>query len=80
VYGKQVLGVILSGMLKDGAHGALAVKAHGGAVIAQDKESAEFFGMPGAAIEAGAVDFVLPLGEIAPTILRLSTGEPNDDD
>ena len=37
----------------------------GGTVIAQDEESAEFFGMPQAAIETGSVDFVLPLGEIA---------------
>ena len=53
--------------------GVQAVKKMGGTVIAQD-ETAEFFGMPQAAIATGAVDFVLPLVEIAPAIVTLVSG------
>jgi two-component system chemotaxis response regulator CheB len=56
--------IVLSGMGRDGADGAVAVKEAGGRVMAQDEASAQFFGMPGAAIETGAVDQVLPAAEI----------------
>ncbi len=45
----------------------------GGTVIVQDQRSAEFPGMPGAAIETGLVDFILPLNEIAHALLSLVT-------
>ena len=48
-----------------------AVKKMGGAVIAQDEATSEFFGMPGAAIATGDVDFVLPLGDIASALRTL---------
>jgi two-component system chemotaxis response regulator CheB len=51
--------------------GITAVKNRGGTVIAQDESSSEFFGMPGAAIRTGSVDFVLPLAEIAPSLITL---------
>jgi len=44
------------------------VKEAGGRVMAQDEASAQFFGMPGAAIETGAVDQVLPAAEIGPAL------------
>jgi two-component system chemotaxis response regulator CheB len=44
--------------------GVRAIKKMGGTVIAQDEETSEFYGMPGAAIKTGEVDFVLPLDEI----------------
>jgi two-component system chemotaxis response regulator CheB len=47
----------------------------GGTVIVQDEQTAEFFGMPQAAIKTGNVDFVLPLEEIAPALLHLVSGE-----
>ena len=50
--------------------GVRAIKKMGGTVMAQD-ESAEFFGMPQAAIETGVVDFVLPLPEIISALLTL---------
>ena len=56
--------IVLSGMGRDGAEGAVAVKEAGGRVMAEDEASAQFFGMPGAAIETGAVDQVLPATEI----------------
>jgi two-component system, chemotaxis family, protein-glutamate methylesterase/glutaminase len=64
--------IVLSGMGSDGADGAMAVKDAGGRVMAQDEASAQYFGMPGAAIATGAVDEVLPVGEIGPALSRLA--------
>lgn len=46
-----------------------AIKKMGGTVIVQDEKSSEYFGMPGAAVKAA--DFVLPLAEIAPSLMKL---------
>ena len=62
---------MLTGSGHDGALGVTAIKQRGGTVVAQDEASSEFFGMPSAAIKTGAVDFVLPLEEIAPTLTTL---------
>jgi len=51
--------------------GAGALKKMGGTVIAQDEETSEYFGMPGAAVNTGCVDFILPLDEIAPALMTL---------
>ena len=67
-----VIGVVLSGAGVDGADGVVAIKAAGGVVIAQDEATAEHFGMPQAAIGTGAVEFVLPLGEIGPALSALA--------
>jgi two-component system chemotaxis response regulator CheB len=71
VYKERFLAVVLSGTGRDGSQGVLAVKRMGGIVIAQNRESAEFFGMPGAAIESGAVNFILPLDEISNALINL---------
>lgn len=72
-YRGRAIGVVLSGTGSDGTMGVQAIKKMGGTVIAQDEHSAEFFGMPGAGIHTGSVDWVLPLAEIAPTLIRLVT-------
>jgi two-component system, chemotaxis family, protein-glutamate methylesterase/glutaminase len=67
-----VIAVVLSGSGMDATDGVQSVKRHGGIVLVQDRESAAFFGMPGAAIATGVVDGILPLEEIAPTLVRLA--------
>ncbi|MFE6893644.1 chemotaxis protein CheB [Streptomyces sp. NPDC057694] len=68
-YGARAVAVVLTGTGNDGAMGVDAVKSRGGTVIAQDPQTAEFRGMPEAAMGTGAVDFVLPLEEI-PAVIR----------
>jgi two-component system chemotaxis response regulator CheB len=67
----DIIAVVLSGGGTDGINGVQAVAGMGGTVIAQDPASAEFDGMPRAAIASGAVNDVLSLGEIAPALVRL---------
>jgi two-component system chemotaxis response regulator CheB len=69
-YGTGTLAIILSGAGHDGAAGAAAVKLAGGTVFAQSQETAEYFGMPGAAIEEHVVDRILPLGDVAVAVLE----------
>ena len=73
-YRDGVVAVVLSGTGSDGAMGVRAVKQVGGTVIAQSPGTAEFDGMPVAAIATGSVDFVLPLEEIGPAVVALVTG------
>jgi two-component system chemotaxis response regulator CheB len=78
VFKERTVAVVLSGTGSDGSGGVRAVREQGGTVIAQDAATAEFFGMPQAAIETGGVDRVLPLEEIAPALVALvSRGEPS---
>ena len=73
VFRRRAGAVILSGKGGDGVKGAGAIQEAGGVVVAQDEETSEFFGKPSAAAESGAVDFVLPLGEVAGLLARLAT-------
>jgi two-component system, chemotaxis family, protein-glutamate methylesterase/glutaminase len=61
----ELVGVILTGMGKDGAEGIRHVKKIGGTTLAQDQKSSIIYGMPKAALDTGAVDFVLPPKGIA---------------
>src|SRR5574337_808964 len=70
--GSRAMGVILSGTASDGTLGLKAIKAASGITFAQDEESAEYFGMPGSAIAAGCVDFVLPPRSIARELARIA--------
>jgi two-component system, chemotaxis family, protein-glutamate methylesterase/glutaminase len=61
---KHIIGVILTGMGKDGTKGAGSIQEKGGIVIAQNKETSAIFGMAKSAIESGSINEVLPLSEI----------------
>lgn len=69
--GANAVGVILTGMGKDGAQGMLKMKEAGALNIAQDEKSCVVFGMPKEAIEAGAVDKVVPLNDVASQIMQM---------
>jgi two-component system chemotaxis response regulator CheB len=69
--GRNVVGVIMTGMGDDGAKGMLEMKQAGAFNIAQDESSCVVFGMPAEAIRMGAVDRVMPLGSIAPEVVHL---------
>lgn len=67
--GKNAIGMILTGMGKDGAEGLLRMRQAGAYTLAQDQASCVVFGMPREAIALGAVDEVAPLGEISRRVL-----------
>jgi len=69
-YGSNTVGVILTGMGKDGAYGMKAIKEMGGKTIACDEETSIIFGMPKEAIKLGCVDKILPLEKIADEIMK----------
>jgi two-component system chemotaxis response regulator CheB len=60
VYGARSAGILLTGMGNDGAEGLLAIRQAGGVTLVQNEETCAVFGMPRAAIEAGAAQQVLP--------------------
>ncbi len=74
VYGPAVLALVLTGMGQDGAKGAVQIADTGGSVIAQDESTSVVWGMPGAAIGAGACAAVLPLNEIGPKTSNVLRG------
>jgi two-component system, chemotaxis family, protein-glutamate methylesterase/glutaminase len=73
-YGAAAIGVLLTGMGRDGAGGLLELRKTGGITIAQDKESSVVFGMPMEAIRLGAAEHVLPPKRIAEAIRTLMNG------
>jgi two-component system chemotaxis response regulator CheB len=71
-FGAGAVGVLLTGMGRDGAEGMADIAAAGGVTIAQDEASSIVYGMPGAAVALGAVQHVLPLEQIAPALTALA--------
>ena len=69
--GRHAIGVILSGTASDGTAGQAAIRAQGGITFAQEPRSARFGGMPQSAVDAGVVDFCLPLPELGAELARL---------
>lgn len=64
IWGRDVIGVILTGMGQDGKTGAYKIKERGGIIIAESKETAIIYGMPRAVIENRLADYVAPLYQI----------------
>ncbi|MBA7542279.1 Protein-glutamate methylesterase/protein-glutamine glutaminase [subsurface metagenome] len=69
-YGLRAIGVILTGMGKDGARGLKAIKDAGGKTIAQDEKTSLIFGMPNVAIEMGAADRIVSIDSITDEIMK----------
>ncbi len=69
VFGNTAVGVILTGMGDDGAHGLAVLRQTGAHTIAQDEATSLIFGMPSVAIKQKAVETVLPVEKIAETIV-----------
>ncbi len=69
--GANAIGVILTGMGKDGAEGLLKMRQAGARTIAQDEKSCVVFGMPKEAIQVGAAEKVLPLQKIGQEVMNL---------
>lgn len=70
VFGRNCLGVVLTGMGQDGLRGCEAIRASGGQVLVQDEATSVVWGMPGFVARAGLADLVLPLSMIAGEIVR----------
>ena len=74
VFGPRVLGVILTGMGRDGLIGSQAIVEAGGTIVAQDEATSVVWGMPGAVATAGLCSNVIPIGEVAGRVLRFVNG------
>lgn len=72
MFEKNAVGVLLTGMGKDGAEELKLMKEKGAVTIAQDEESSAVFGMPGAAVKLDAVSYVLPPEKIAEVLAELN--------
>lgn len=75
VYGNNALGLIMTGMGKDGVEGMKAIKKFGGQTIAQDEKSSTIFGMNKIAIECQCVDRIVPLEQIVDEIFTMIARE-----
>ncbi len=74
VYGKQTIGVIMTGMGSDGADSMVEIRQAGGLTIAESEESAIVFGMPGEAIKRGGAEIIVPIWDIASEIVKAVDG------
>jgi two-component system chemotaxis response regulator CheB len=72
--GDEAVACLLTGMGRDGAAGLLEVRRAGGLTLAQDEASSVVYGMPREAVLLGAVERVLPLGEIGRALAAAAAG------
>ncbi len=71
VYGRNIIGIVMTGMGKDGLEGSRRIKSLGGKIIAQDAATSVVYGMPRAVAEANLADAILPLEQIAPALSHI---------
>jgi two-component system CheB/CheR fusion protein len=76
--GQRAACIVLSGTGTDGSAGLLAIKQHGGFVVAQEPGEADYSGMPSSAIATGAVDKVLPLADVPEALTHWRSTIPQD--
>jgi two-component system, chemotaxis family, protein-glutamate methylesterase/glutaminase len=76
-FGPRAVGVILTGMGRDGASGLLAMRRAGASTLGQNEASSVVYGMPKVAFEIGAVERQLALGDMRAGILKLTSGGKN---
>lgn len=74
-FGAGTIGVLLTGMGRDGAEGMVSIAAAGGITIAQDEASSVVYGMPKQAVELGAVQHILSLEQIVPMLEALANNQ-----
>jgi two-component system, chemotaxis family, protein-glutamate methylesterase/glutaminase len=75
MYRSGLLGVIMTGMGKDGLEGLRAIKQTNGYVLAQNEESCVVYGMPKAAVDDGLADAIVPLENIADTLVQIANSK-----
>jgi two-component system chemotaxis response regulator CheB len=71
-FGPRAIGVVLTGMGRDGLAGARAIRAQGGTIFAEAESTCTVYGMPRALAEAGLANYVLPIGDMAAVVRRVS--------
>ena len=76
-YGERVAGVLLTGLLDDGAAGLWEIQQHHGVTIVQDPDEAPFRSMPESAIRGLNVQYIVGVAEMAPLLSRLSMANPD---
>lgn len=69
-FGKRLMGIVLTGMGRDGSEGVKRIKSQGGTVLAESDATATIYGMPREAALTGCVDTVLPLPQISVELIR----------
>jgi two-component system, chemotaxis family, protein-glutamate methylesterase/glutaminase len=76
-YGERVAGVLLSGLLDDGAAGLWEIQQHNGATVVQEPEEAMYRSMPDSAIQGLNVQYIVRLAQMAPLLTRLAMSTEN---